>query len=388
MRSFNTARLGAVVAALFALFAVTLTAAPAQAVATTAWRADGYGPQNSGYNPIETAINTSTVEQLDYRWSILSPVVRDSCSRQGPPVVANNRLFVSDQGGIAAYNATTGARLWTFRFPNPLDQIPPRLTVDGSRLFASFNGCRSQSDPDGQLIAFNAANGAQLWSKRRDAPMYVQVVDKGVVVVAGEDVFEPVVTGYQATDGAELWSKVAILDAPVSANGRVLVQRGEEPGSDLLDIRTGAVLWGSPANWSVEASAQAGGPLYATNRAGALARLNVETGAVAWTVPGGAGKVAVDGSRVYVAQGNDLVARDPATGAQLWSREYFGALGKPIVAGGVVYATVDRSFTEPLNAATGASLDFVGYPQVLGHPVVVNGWLYVTNGRVLDAYHL
>jgi outer membrane protein assembly factor BamB len=370
------------------LCAVTLAPAPALAAATTAWRADGYGPQNGGFNPVETEINTSTVDELAYRWSIVSPVFRGSCSRQSPPVVANNRIFVTDQTGIAAYNAKTGKQLWTYRFRDSFDEVTPVLTVAGNRLLAAFNGCISQSDPDGQLVAFNVADGTQLWSKRRDAPMYVKVIDKDVAVVAGEDVFEPVVTGYRVSDGAELWSHIGRLHQPVSANGRVLVEQEDFTGSDLLDIRTGAVLWTSPTRWAVQAAGQAGGPLYATGPAGELARINVETGAVAWSVPGAGGKLAVDGPRLYVAQGTDLVARDSATGAVIWTTPYFSTLGKPVVAGGVVYATVDGRFMEPLNAATGAVLDDFTYQGVVGHPVIVNGWLYVTNGRVLDAFHL
>lgn len=370
------------------LCTAALTPAPAAAAATTTWRADGYGPQNSGFNPVETAINASTVDKLKYRWSIVSPVFRGSCSRQNPPVVANNRLFLSDQTGIAAYNAKTGAQLWTYRFPDPFDQIPPVLTVAGNRLLATFTNCISQSDPDGRLVAFNVADGTQLWSKFRDAPMYVKVVDKDVAVVAGEDVFEPVVTGYRVSDGTELWSHIGQLHEPVSANGRVLVEEEDFTGSDLLDIRTGAVLWTSPTRWAVQAAGQAGRPLYATGPAGELARINVETGAVAWSVPGAGGKLAVDGPRLYVAQGTSLVARDSATGAVVWTKAYGAELGKPVVAGGVVYATVDRRFMEPLNAATGAELDDFTYAGVLGHPVIVNGWLYVTNGRVLDAFHL
>jgi len=394
MRSFHHAPrrrifASAVAASAAALCAITLAPAPVLAATTTTWRADGYGPQNSGFNPVETAINTSTVDRLAYRWSILSPIARGSCSRQSPPVVANNRLFVSDQAGIAAYNATTGAQLWTYRFTgHPADEVPPLLTVAGNRLLAAFNGCISQSDPDGRMLAFNVADGARLWSIFRDAPMDVQVVDKDVVVVAGEDVFEPVLTGYSVSDGRELWSTIGRLHQPVSANGRVLMEQEDRTGSDLLDIRTGAVLWTSPTRWEVQAAGPAGGPLYATGPAGELARINVETGAVAWSVPAAGGKLAVDGPRLYVAQGTNLVARDSATGAQLWSRPFFSALGKPVVAGGVVYATVDRRFMVPLNAATGVELDDWTYEGVLGHPVIVNGWLYVTTGRVLDAFHL
>ena len=55
-----------VACALVALLGV-VSASPsaAMAQATTTWRADGYGPANTGYNPVETAINADTVGTLD-----------------------------------------------------------------------------------------------------------------------------------------------------------------------------------------------------------------------------------------------------------------------------------------------------------------------------------
>lgn len=360
-------------------------AGPVHAATATVWRTDGYGPGNTGYNPVETAIHTGSVGTLAQRWSIVSPVVRNSCAQQSPPVVAGGRLYLTDQGGIAAYHAGTGARLWSYRFPEPADSLTPRLTVVGSRLIVAFTGCLSQSDPDGELRAFDAATGAPLWLARRDAPMHVMVVDKDVVAVSGQDVGEPEVTGYRVSDGVQVWTRRATLPRPVSANGRLLLTR--DGGSDLVDIRTGSVLWSTTATWSVLAAGPTGGPLYAVGAAGELARISAVTAAVDWTVPGAAGQLAVDGPRLYVAQGGTLVARDAVTGGQLWSREYGAPLGKPVVAAGVLYATVSGRAVHPLNAATGDLLDDdPPYDGAVGHPVVVNGRLYVTTGRLLDAY--
>jgi outer membrane protein assembly factor BamB len=392
-RRLRRAIFGGAAGAFAALFCVLIGPVTAVAATTTAWRADGYGPGNTGYNPIETEINTGTVASLDYRWSAVSPVVRFACSRQSAPVVADNRLFLTDQGGFAAYNATTGARLWTYRFADPTDARTPRLNVVGSRVFAAVTGCQSVSDPNGDLRAFNASTGALLWSVSRDAPMFGMVVDKDVVLVSGEDVGGSQVTAYRATDGALLWSRAANLVRAVSANGRVLInpvdEDGSTTGSELVDIRTGAALWTSTTVYSIQASGPAGGPLYATGPGASLVRINVETGAVVWSVPGATGLVSTDGPRLYVAQGSTLVARDAATGAEVWSHASSSPLGKPVIAGGVVYNTVSGRGVEPLDAATGANLDFdAPFGGVVDHPVIVNGRFYVTTGRVLDAFAL
>jgi outer membrane protein assembly factor BamB len=393
-RPLRRAITGAVGALAVLLTVFAGAPAPATAAATTTWRADGYGPGNTGYNPAETAINADTVTGLRQRWSVVSPVIRNACSRQSPPVVANNRLYLTDQGGIGAYDATTGAALWTYRFNTPSDEVTPRLTVVGSRLYAGLVSCVSQSDPDGIVLAFDAATGAVVWSGFQDAPPSVLVVDKDIVVASGEDIYGPTVTAYRASDGTQLWTYQGHLPRPVSANGRLLVNRydeetGSRVGSDLLDIRTGTALWSSDTVWSVLAAGPSGGPLYAAGPAGQLARINVETGAVAWSVPDAAAQLAVDGSRLYVAQGTSLVARDAGTGVQQWSRSFPAQLGKPVVAGGVVYATVSGRNVSPLAVATGDTLDWEApYEGAIGHPVVVNGRLYVTTGRVLDAYTL
>jgi outer membrane protein assembly factor BamB len=388
MGRFHRPRRRVAVPVLVGVLATALAvglAGPAHAVAATVWRTDGYGPGNTGYNPVETAIHTGSVATLTQRWSIVSPVVRNSCAQQSPPVASGGKLYLTDQGGIAAYHAGTGARVWSYRFPDAVDELTPRLTVLGSRLIVAFTGCLSQSDPDGELRAFDAETGAPLWLARRDAPMHVMVVDKDVVAVSGQDVGEPEVTGYRVSDGVQVWTRQATLPRPVSANGRLLLTR--DGGSDLIDIRTGSVLWSTTLPWSVLAAGPTGGPLYAAGPAGELARINAASAVVDWSVPGGAAQLAVDGPRLYVAQGGTLVTRDAVTGGQLWSREYGAQLGKPVVAGGVVYATVSGRMVHPLNAATGDVLDDnAPYDGAVGHPVVVNGRLYVTTGRLLDAY--
>lgn len=382
------------VGAVAALLALSMGPAQAVTAATTTWRTDGFGPGNTGYNPAETTITSDTVNGLSYRWSIVSPVVRDSCGQQSPPVVSNGKLYLTDQGGIAAYNAATGATLWSRRSSSPAEESTPRLTVLGSRLLAASNYCQSTSDPDGTLKALDANTGDVLWTVRRDAPVTVLVVDGDIVVVSGQDVFDPAVTAYRLSDGAQVWTRPALLPRPVSANGRLLVNpynadTGAMTGSELIDIRTGEVVWNTPTTWYVLAAGPAGGPLYAAGTAGELVQINVATGATVWSVPDAAAQLAVDDSRLYVTHGNDLVARETATGRQLWSRSYDSQLGKPVVAGGVVYATVSGRAVYPLNAATGADLDSGAeslYQNAVGHPIVVNGMLYVTTGRVLDAY--
>jgi outer membrane protein assembly factor BamB len=71
----------------------------------------------------------------------------------------------------------------------------------------------------------------------------------------------------------------------------------------------------------------------------------------------------------------------------VWSYAAADAVGRPVVAGGVVYATVHDSDVAVLGASDGAVLDFSPpYQGVVGHVVVTGGRLYATDGRVLDVY--
>jgi outer membrane protein assembly factor BamB len=386
------ATVGGAVGAFAALLCVLAgPAATATAATTTTWRTDGYGPGNTGYNPVETAVNAGTVDDLTRRWGITAPEIEFACARQWPPVVAGNRLFLSDPRGVSAYDAGTGRRLWSYAFADPTDAQTPALTVVGERLFVAVSGCQSVSDPDGDLIALNVRTGAVLWAVSRDAPVRHLLVDKDVALIAGVDTGEARVTAYRVSDGGELWTRRAELGDEVSANGRVLINPIDDDdnrtGSELVDIRTGAALWATPQTFEVLAAGPAGGPLYAAGPGGTLVRINVETGAVVWSVPGAPELVSTDGPRLYVVEGTDLVARDSGTGAQLWRRAYGARLGKPVVAGGVLYATTFGVGVAALAPTTGAPLPGApAFDGAIGHPVVVNGRLYVTTGRVLGAF--
>jgi len=367
-----------------------VTAGPAPAAAlTAAWRADGYDSTNSGFNPRETAITESTVAQVKNRWSIVSPVVADSCSAQAPPVVADGRLFMADQGGIAAYDAATGAQLWTLRLADVLEWTTPRLVVIGSRLVAARNYCRSASDPDGHLMTFDVATGELVWFARRDAPMNVLLVDRGVVVVSGADIAVRQVSGYRLRDGAVLWHRDdELLGQPVAFGGRLLLTRFPDGGSDTVRVSNGTVVWSSEQSYQALAAAPAGKRVYAQAPDGALVALEANTGAVAWSVAGaGTTSIAVDDASVYVAVGDHITAYLATSGAPRWSSAAgSGPFGKPVVAGGLVYLT--HSVVDVLRTSDGGLVNSPTFTNVMGHPVIVNGRVYVTDGSVLNAFTL
>ena len=84
------------------------------------------------------------------------------------PVVADNKLFVIDTGGIVhALAADTGAELWRANTANEEGNKGARfgggVSVEGERAFAT-NGL-------GDVVALNVADGAVIWRKRPGGPL-------------------------------------------------------------------------------------------------------------------------------------------------------------------------------------------------------------------------
>jgi len=358
------------------VIAAALLSTPAVAeaqIAPGSWSQDGYGPGNTGNNPTEHVITAANVASLRYRWSLVSPVSRDSCMAQSPPVVAGGRLFLTDQGGFAAYQAVTGARLWRKAMAVPADQETPKLAVAGSTLLAAADTCGSTSDPDGYLTAYNATTGAQRWTVHRDAPMYRLVVDGNVVVVGGGDASIDAVTAYRLSDGKQLWNRTGMdLAAGVSAGGRLLLSRADHSGALGVDLATGHTLWTVGAEWWVLAADPAGQRFFAADPKGRLIALDAATGRPQWTVKDAGGEVAVDATRIYVAHQDEVLALYTKNGKQAWSRDFFGAVGRPVVAGDVLYVPAERQPLAMVEPSTGNVLDDSSpIAGVFGHPVIV-----------------
>jgi outer membrane protein assembly factor BamB len=363
-------------------------------IAPGSWSQDGYGPGNTGTNPTEHIITAANVASLRYRWSLVSPVSRGSCLAQSAPVVAGGRLFLTDQGGLAAYNAVTGVRLWRKAVTVPADQETPKLAVAGSTLLAAADTCGSTSDPDGDLTAYNAMTGAQRWTVHRDAPMFRMVVDGNVVVVGGGDAGIDAVTAYRLSDGKQLWNRTGVdLAAGVSAGGRLLLSRADHSGALGVDLATGHTLWTVPAEWWVLAADPAGQRFFTADPNGRLIAVDAATGEKLWAMNGAGGmnggvaEVAVDATRIYVSHQDDVLALYTKNGKTAWSRDLFGAVGRPVVAGNVLYVPAERQPLAILEPSTGNVLDDSSpIAGVFGHPVIVDGRLYVTDGRLLDTF--
>ena len=169
--------------------------------------------------------------------------------------------------------------------------------------------------------SISAATASQLslrWARStsgwvRSSPA---VVDN-VVYAASEDgdVFAGDVFAVDARTGSDRWSRhfdVLIESSPTVSNGRVFIGMGvdAEPASLVaLDAKTGQTIWTASLTYAVNFSSP--------------------------TVADG---IVYIGSKDTGSSHGILWARDEATGAELWSKDFgTGILGSPAVANGIVY---------------------------------------------------
>jgi DNA-binding beta-propeller fold protein YncE len=312
-----------------------------------------------------------------------------------------------------AYNATTGALLWVMRYNGPGDDYDEASAVvvspNGTKVYVTGRSIGSTSELDYATIAYNAMTGAVVWTMRYngpgnqndDASAVVVSADGTKVYVSGSSegstsFIDYATVAYNATTGALLWVKRyngpgnsydlvrAMRRSPdgtkvyVTGASTGLYSVGSTPTFDYATIAynatTGAVVWtkryNGPGNADDDASAVAVSPdgtkVYVTG--GSIATVgdctcddyatvayNAMTGAVVWTMryngpanrSDGASAVAVsrDSTKVYVtgqskgSTGNynfATLAYNAATGAVGWAQRYDGPGSGPDYGSAVV----------------------------------------------------
>jgi outer membrane protein assembly factor BamB len=354
------------------------------------WSQGGYGATDSGFDPGESRLLPGRLGQLARQWTVAATGTQ-VCASQSAPVTAGGRIFLTGRESLGAYAAKTGKTLWSFPYADPMDTATPRLAVAGSTVLAATWGCQSQSDPDGDLYALDAATGALRWKAHTDAPDVTLVVDRGVVVVGGEDASDDGTTAFDLVTGKKLWERsAAAATAGVSAAGTLLLTGADQNSSPqstiAVDITTGKTRWRTDRTWSVLAADPSGKFFLVDDPAGALLEVDAGTGKVVWTHDGLPGPVAADTERAYVAGSTAVVALDLATGHTTWERNRGGTALRPVVAGGVVYVAAKAGRVAALAAATGRPLKLPMTAKSVDHAMLDDGWLYLTDGSTLTAY--
>lgn len=370
------------------LVAAAPVAGPAEAATPrTAWTHDGYGPGNTGYNPDESVVNASSIKQLKQRWSVTVGPGDPGCGPAPvPPVVVDGRVFLHD-GGVSAYDAKTGKRLWINR---NFSLLRARLIVTDGVVLVTDTNCYSNSNYDGTVTALDVRTGVERWSSRGSWTVDTIVAEAGTVVTSGYcgtcDDAPYGVVAYRVSDGTERWrAPNTVLGGPVSAGGRVMLYRSGSGESWLASTATGTPSRGLAGHWSARAANPAGDQFYLSNAAG-LSAVRAATGQTVWRVRNEAGELAADGRRVYVAAAGRVNAYDAGNGKLLWTRALSGP-SRPIRAGGLLYTVTADKRLAILSPVDGKPVAYgTAYAGLTDHVVAAGGVLYLTRGANVRAY--
>jgi outer membrane protein assembly factor BamB len=301
-----------------------------------------------------------------------------------------------------AYRAATGGELWVKLYDGPLDDALAYdlgVSPDGTTVFVTGSRVGSRSFYDYATVAYDASTGARLWTERYDGPendfdrayaldvdpdgsaVYVTGVSRGSrpelrpgerletreLERSHDDAGNDYATiAYDASTGTRLWltrydGRAHNFDGPsdidVSPNGSAVFVTGtsigtsEDYGTVAYDASTGVRLWArhydgshnidvasaigaSPDGSSVFVTGVSDGSTtgddYATVAYDALTgvRLWVQRYSAGGSDPDAARalEVSPDGTAVFVTGRSDseyaTVAYDAVTGARLWLKRY------------------------------------------------------------------
>ncbi|GAA0671935.1 outer membrane protein assembly factor BamB [Sphingomonas insulae] len=234
------------------------------------------------------------------------------------PVVAENKLFVVDvQAVLHAFAADTGAKLWEAPVSTGDQNRPARfgggVSYEGGRVFAT--------DGVGDVVAFNAADGKEVWRGKPGGPLRgAPTVANGSVYVESQD---NQIFALDQSDGKVQWAQSGTLEtqgvfgvaAPAASQGTVVA--GFSSGElNAYRYENGRVLWGD-----------------------ALSRTSITTSVSSLSDIDAA--PVIDNGRVFaVGQGGRMVSLDLATGQRLWEQNFAG-ISTPWIAGEWLFVVTD-----------------------------------------------
>ncbi len=176
-----------------------------------------------------------------------------------------------------------GKRLWAKNLGVPDNHYGygSSLLINGNALYVQyFNNGKSQ------IIALNATNGNQLWSKSTkdkiswSSPIIANAGGKSALIVTSN----PAITAYNPSNGAELWRVEGLTGevgaSPAASNG-VIYAASEYSKCVAIDGATGEVKW-EVSDYLPECSSPAASKnlLYVATSYGVVCAYNTETGEV------------------------------------------------------------------------------------------------------------
>jgi alcohol dehydrogenase (cytochrome c) len=226
-----------------------------------------------GYSPLDR-INAGNVGKLKLAWSLATGQLE---GHQSPPIVNNGFMYVTTPGAqVIALDAASGAELWRWKKELPADLMQLHPTNRGVALYGDKVYVATV---DAHLVALDARTGKQAWAVAVGDPKALQYITlaplaaKGKIMVGssgGETGVRGFVAAYDAATGKEAW-RAFMTAAPGTPGGDTWPGDTHKNGGGSVwitgtyDPATNLAYWGTgnPAPWPTEG--RKGDNLYTTS---------------------------------------------------------------------------------------------------------------------------
>ena len=305
------------------------------------------------------------------------------------PTAANGKIFAaSHNGDIRAYNAATGQQLWAV---NVHQNITSGAVAGDGKVFVGTGTA--------QLVAVSQKTGHMIWHRNVSGEVLAQPqYAKGIVIV---HTMAGTLSAFSSDDGHRLWrfdqtvpSLVLHAAGQPQVAGNYVIAGFANGQLSVLSLTTGRVVWSqhvafgmgnNPVSQMVDITVNpvvVDGVVYVATYQGQVAALNLGNGQVTWQhkISSFAGMTA-DQQRVYIADAKSIVwAFDEDSGSVDWKQV---ALKGRQITGPVVYKNMlvaaDRyGYLHFMSLSDGHFLARVSMGSgALAQPIVYRGNLYV-----------
>ena len=289
------------------------------------------------------------------------------------PTVSDGKVYVLGQyGELVCFNAENGALIWKkhmkddFGGKSPAWGFSESVLVDGDRLICTPGG------EQGTLAALNRATGEVIWrsTECQDPAHYSTIVKAEIEGVIQYIQLTPDSVIGVSTDGALLWraprkGKTAVIPTPIVKGNLVYVASGYGVGSNMFQV--------TKENGKFKATEK-----YATK-----------------TMANQHGGVVLVGDCLYgYCDSKGWTCQSLATGDPVWTEKKKVGKGSLAVADGMLYLRSEAKGTVALIKATSEGYqeagqfiqpDF-GKPKTWAHPVVSGRKLYLRDQDMLLCY--
>jgi outer membrane protein assembly factor BamB len=269
------------------------------------------------------------------------------------PAIADDYAIVACiDGEVIAFNATTGAKLWTYYIEGSTNLVWSSPAIDSGRVYV---GARNND-----FYCLNQSTGGLLWSYATGGPILSSplVKESRVFFSSNDGEFYCL----NSVDGSLMWTYTYTDTATVEASSPAVID----------DI----IVFGS-VNSNVYA-------------------LNTSNGDEIWIYPAGSpisSSPAINDGRVYFGSDDAMVCLNTYLGSLIWNTTIEGGgiwgggiyLSSPAVANGRVFIGSVNENIYSFNATTGTSIwEYPTDGEVWSSPAVADGKVFIgsSDGRI------